>query len=1063
MTGGPGQADCVAAVAGNPRDCGVAPDLLTGSFACTGVPGVDAQYSGADLSKDATWSIDQIAVDYFDNTLKVPHSFPGNAGPTYDPRLVSVMSPAGCVGTTAEGGKPDDNCSRGLRLTSLQIGPAAQGTVYDETRSLATPADVANTFYARRDVRGTSANWTTAGVVPGNVYSQGAAAATTLRLRMVGDLPTATAAVSDDGRALALGVDATPCSSGCGSTSCAGRYCAAAAASSACTAGVASFVPDESVKCPDPGPPDAAGAAVKKAPPQGQSCNPAAKPMAAACMVSGQCPAFPERTAASPAPVPTLAPATGTLPSRALYARTGGQVVTRDVWGPGEYEFELIVPSSATPGVTGPPNYCFALGLESENEIQTIFDPTFGAESVTPGQDNPSWVPSEQAPWTSKMANTCDQLTPAVLADIDSETQYLQASAAAPFLWAASTTAETPPRICVGVGLTAKEQLAASNTFQLLGCRADSGCVGDDDCSGLNPLPPLGSSEANKVFTCQAVELKGGQGKACLPVTTDPTSDLGRMEAQLKEFWKTQTPTQVGQNGPNCLAMQAAWQTGIDGGRWCGHNQSYLSKKSNPPCSIATTVLSQPGTLLAPGLQARYNRPPYDPVLFTPPVGVAGECVLQDTPETPYMTVSNSYGSSDTVGGGVGGTGAKVLVRHALSIELPSSTATPYKTSGSWGFDTLDVTTGLADNGVEQGTNTWHTRAMVANASVANPKATPAGAYASTAGLSVRYRVRWWADRDPTKSFVEVSFAGRDKAGQPLPYAVLYSTSRFVPTRGGRWVVGPFPGSWASGTDASGNPQALPFDWVYVDLVRAGFRPYSAKFLPAGRRAADLKLRAISGSRDQQFSTTVATLPETVVQVGATDTAGKQLTCTANTGDVTCEIRCGLEQIGTGALPALAACKAAPAAAAAGAAAAGVTQCYSNADCPLLSQPHCNLDIPSRGYCTGCVNNADCPTDSAARCDQVTKACVPCRGGPATPCTDGHGARTYCEAGQCVNPTTSNVSRVVSPPTHKVPIHLLYGLLALCAAVVATCIVLAVWISVRDKRDRFKQLKRNIH
>ncbi len=1109
---------CREAVSANPRPCDVAPSQKTGLFRCTGVPGVEAQYSGANGGK--TWSIDQIALDYYDDPGRLLQSFPGNSGGAYDPTKTAVMSAVGCPAPQADGGTATDNCSRGLRLKSLGIGtPAAR---HDETRSMGTPDDVDATFFARQTVFGTEADWVSGGVVPGNVYpskpaltlTEAAAKSSaptptdTLRLRVVGDLVPEGATVSSDNQELAPGLGYTACP-GCGGNACAGDYCAGAAPETdACQSSVSGLLTgsaDSGYKpCPAATVPPlaAAGAATTMA----SSCNPISKPNAAACMLAAQCPAFPTRasTPAPPAFVPPLA--TGAGSTAGTYARTGGQVASRDVWGPGEYEFVAVVPAAlgAASSLTDAclPGYAFSLGLESENEILVLFDPTFGTDDeVAKGEFPPDtcpkatdpqvWVPSEQAPWSSKLANDCavgaaaSPTLPTKSAQIQTiaatKRQYLTtgATGTADFVWTAAHAAPHPA--CVPVGQDPASQLAASNTYQLLGCLGPNGCLGQQDCNGLNAEPPLGTDTPTPTFTCQAVDLKPQAdgtkqaGRACL--IADPAdAESTALNAKLKAFWKTQSPGQggkpgdVGQEGRNCIAFQQAWQTGIEGARWCGHNDSYVSVAQFPdkPCLIAADSVNPPGPRLSPALQARYQRPDYDPVLFTPPVKPCGEqsCVLQNAPETPYMAVSNTSGSTGSDGSLVGGDGARAKLRHSLAFQIPSRTKTSYNTgrgNGAWGFEAANLVTGLADNGVN-GTSAWHTEAMVvdaANVGLATGDCAAALAanppYASTAPTeSVRYRVRWWADEDPTKSFVEFSFARLDQ-----PYQVLYSTTRFVPSRGGRWVVGPWAAPFATGYDSTGKPAPAAFEWAYVDLVSASFRPYRPatgslpEFVPVGRSATTLKLRAIGSSRDQRFGTSIGTLPSTAaVAAGTADTAGQKLTCSAATGPATCEVRCGLVRIGTGPDKYRAAACTAPAAPPpASGAAASIVRCFGSADCTSLAQPRCNLADPANGYCTGCIKNADCTGDTAARCDQATKACVPCRGGPDTPCKQGHGPKTFCESGQCVNPTASDATTVERPPHYIVPVEFWYILMSLTFAVMICCAAVGIWVAVRERRE----------
>ena len=160
---------------------------------------------------------------------------------------------------------------------------------------------------------------------------------------------------------------------------------------------------------------------------------------------------------------------------------------------------------------------------------------------------------------------------------------------------------------------------------------------------------------------------------------------------------------------------------------------------------------------------------------------------------------------------------------------------------------------------------------------------------------TVKYVIDWWADEDPTKSYVRFI----------VNEVVIYSTSRYVPTHRGRWIIGPWPARWGGGyrphicdgkvvVGMQSNSQAR--DYVYCDLLSASFRPYTIDYIPPGVTLPCLKLRAIANTYDQAIKGVAAGDVAADHQVlkrgsGDPDTAWAATTCSDNGTSYDCEVR----------------------------------------------------------------------------------------------------------------------------------------------------------------------------
>jgi len=458
-----------------------------------------------------------------------------------------------------------------------------------------------------------------------------------------------------------------------------------------------------------------------------------------------------------------------------------------------------------------------------------------------------------------------------------------------------------------------EDQVAiAARTYALLGCAyvddETQGCaLGSDDCNALGDG-----------LSCQSIP-GAAVGNRCMPVdTTDP------LYAELKQLYLSSPtsppdpPSAVGagraeyawnttswSRANNCAIFEQSAQTGLYGNKWCGSKYSL-----NPePCTTDYNL-------------ARWHR------------SVDSAQIDADTlvPETQFF--AQSYQQGAEVPEVWGGENIYAVLNHEIDIEIPANT--PATTSlntqragGAWGPESMNVNTWLGDNNsyTAAGPTPWYTQAMVSYDWPADvlPSAWPEGGITAAqcnadfrskrtfmskpdptgkadwglkqAWTEVKYRIEWYADEDPTQSYVK--FTVNDQ--------VVYSTSRFVPTRGGRWVIGPFPARWGSGYQTHGGPSnAQPFDWSYVDLLQASFRPYNASFLPEGKQLGCLKLRSTGSTYDQALGQIPRTLAQSTKGVvvaasgAATTTAWQAMTCgdyKTPTDNVACEIRCGVREL----------------------------------------------------------------------------------------------------------------------------------------------------------------------
>jgi hypothetical protein len=924
-------------------------------FMCAGVQGTDAANSG-NASEKAPWSMDQIYLDYSDDPTVKPRSLPGNKDHQFDAKKVSVVNPSGCYAQAQTNDKAGTgNCSRGLRLASLFLGqPADAPAGVDETRDMGDWQQVGNTFLALHKIWGASAggSWGSGGTSSFNVYPRPTPAGIppALRLRLVGDLWGVKSGVttSTDGVPLTPGLEVAPHNvtystpgpenvNGCGGT---GNWPPGGSPPSG--------------KCAKAGKPLACG----KPPSCGTPAS-ASNP----CLLSVDCSGFlPRTTSSKPYDNPPLAHqqnATAankdpagmmTTEQRGVFARCGSAVTTTELYGPGLYEFTLKVPAvphaydDMKTGSTLPnpnvdldanclPGYVFALWLYTETELYTIYDPSDPgksgqAESATgprsgtgvgrtgrQGQEQgavgaASWVPSEQGMWSAHSTNTCDQsildgmepgLTIAKSAALPTKAgsdplHYWSAGNGSTVDWegkwsnAAANAATIGPCVAnngtVGGGGTQggstgteMQEAVGSRTFRLLGC--DGPCTDDKSCQYLGD------------FKCSS-------DKQCVP--TDATSPLSKELATL--FAKSKDD-----QAKNCLAYQQSWQTGKYGNEWCGSATHSLTPK---PCVEVN--------------KERWNRSIQSADL--------GANKATATPEIPYFVQSDEVGGN-LYAGAWGGDNVFAVINHEIDIEIPSNTPVTdlnvNRAGGGWGMESMNLNTWLADNNsyTSTGETPWYTQGMVTTAwaDYATPTKEKPGAWKPTTreecdteyrskrtfaskpdttvatdpGMDrgyavVKYKVDWWADEDPTKSYIK--FYVNDR--------LVYSTSRFIPTRGGRWIIGPWPARWGAGysTDAAGKraSNAQPWDFVYVDLLSMYLQPYHEGFVPAGTDFKCLKLRDPGTTYDQQLVgitkddiTNVAN--NVLMRTSKTDydKAWGGMTCTPDgKGTFDCEVRCAL-------------------------------------------------------------------------------------------------------------------------------------------------------------------------
>jgi hypothetical protein len=550
------------------------------------------------------------------------------------------------------------------------------------------------------------------------------------------------------------------------------------------------------------------------------------------------------------------------------------------------------------------------------------------------------WWPSDQAMWSGKTTNACegDDFKTQDGRDLDTETAgVVKVSGAAgesisfwkptskgqaaknPLVnWQGSLGRTTPT--CVpnngqisgggGQGSSSggqSQEVGGLLTYHVLGC-ADPTCLTDNDCAWS--LPEVGSTRSKTpTFKCLASTTTGDK-MYCLP---DPKTNKD-LHDQLVDLYG-QTPEVIANN---CLSYQQQWQTGLVGAEWCGTNRSL----GGPTC--------------APNMNPdRWHR--------SGETAVRGATAPNGTidPEIPYFAQSAELGGDlqSTVWGGDNVYG---VLNHEIDFEIPCNTPnsglTNNRAGGAWGPETINLNTWLADNNsyTPTGPTPWYTQAMATYdwGSDLAGKVWPEGGITKQqceetfrsqrsfmskvdtsptakpdpgmdeAYTTITYEIDWWADEDPTKSYVKFSVG--DGTG---PLNVVYTTSRFVPTRGGRWIIGPWPARWGGGyrpryvdgnnVGTQSNSQA--WDYVYCDLLSASFRPYNTDFTPTGLNSACLKLRAVGNTYDQKLKgVTEGVIDGLCVKhnsLDEPDTAYAAMTCTKGTSGYDCEIRCGIRQL----------------------------------------------------------------------------------------------------------------------------------------------------------------------
>jgi hypothetical protein len=227
---------------------------------------------------------------------------------------------------------------------------------------------------------------------------------------------------------------------------------------------------------------------------------------------------------------------------------TGAEVATKDFWGPGEYEFELNVPITQTANCLL--DYTFSVYLETNQQIYTIFAP------VMPGEDKPyGWTPSEQAPWSPRLYNTCDMDN--IIPRTSNPFQKATLSGTTFPFWTAPSHglqwyAVKEPQTCVPTGASTSEINAGANTYLLKACQSckvDADCaVSDFKCKAVAPGAPLRCVYA-------------GDDQAALAQYTQYVEALKALAEPHKSF---QTLLD-----DECDVYDLAWQTGKAGSQWC--------------------------------------------------------------------------------------------------------------------------------------------------------------------------------------------------------------------------------------------------------------------------------------------------------------------------------------------------------------------------------------------------------------------------------------------------------------------------------------------------------------
>lgn len=1026
---------CQAPVSKQPKNCqalktSVADDAVAvqgqpGVYYCTGVAGADA-----DLADGGGPPVDQVFADHFDDFTKLTRSFPGNSANAYDASKVSLINPSGCL-APKQTTDPDGtgNCSRGPRLSSLFVGtPSAdRKAAFAEVRDISQWQAVGDTFLAQHKIWGsTGTNWTSSGCHVGNIYPRPTDGGVEpgVRMRVTGDLWGVAAPaegkppVSSDGVPMVPGLypvhQGAVCSDkdpsapqtadgagGCGGTK--------------LTCGTS---------CQKTGQPEACMTTVPVGTKQKKlsTCDPASPSASNPCLLQTQCDAFRQRDPAADGPTnpalqfPPLAwnkgvtDATARDPAglmteqeRTAYARVGATLTTQDYWGPGEYEFTLVVPPvpheyDGTPDASLPhPNvnidahclsgYVMPLWMFQNYEVYNLFqpyDPAPPATDLAGGAGEPAaeplsstnsagdrlqspegpgvsggaaaaaarWLPSEQGTWSAHTTNVCagddgtgsgKDLAASAAKPVNAQVAAAAGKTPAVSLdyWKPVSTSASgagfaeldwynPATVKVGkapvrqtcvpnsdtiggggqgaeTGDAVTEEQVGSQTYKLLGCEVGGAtptgiCTKDGDCTLAG-------------FSCQTV---GGQMRCMPELASSP------LTAPLTAYYGYTGVDDFVAN--NCLAFQQSWQTGKFGSQWCGSAHSY-----GGDCLAAGTTDAEKRWLKNPGVQI---------ATVELPSGTA------TVPSSPYFVQSAEFGGN--LNGGLwGGNDSFVAVGSEIDVELPANTPVTdinrERAGGAWGMETFNANTWLGDNNsyTPAGATPWYTQAMVTHdwpSSVPSPwpkggisKETcdqefraqrsfvskPGGTASkgmTAAYAPVTYKIVWWADeKDPSASYVQFWVDGK----------LVYSTNRFVPTRACRWVIGPFPARWGGGyqsfdpgldprTQGSGGPRTISnsqaFDYVYVDLLSASFRPYNADFLPPGKTLADLKLRSIGNTYDQRFvgvtdadisaaNTAGGPVVNVIEPTDATDRAWAGVTCRKDGSANTCEVRCGMRQL----------------------------------------------------------------------------------------------------------------------------------------------------------------------
>ena len=572
------------------------------------------------------------------------------------------------------------------------------------------------------------------------------------------------------------------------------------------------------------------------------------------------------------------------------------------------------------------------------------------------------WWPSDQAMWSGRTTNACEgndfKLEPPGYRDLDGEVAgsvKVQNSDQQPMSFFKPHVAATTRPLTNWQGVLGRSkptcvpnngQMAGGGgqgsstggqsqeeggafTYRALGC-VDPTCKTDDDCNWSSPTIPSTSgkpsTKGKPTFTCQTT--KGGK-KYCLPDKTNSADLYTELAALYAE-----DPTTIANN---CLSFQQQWQTGLLGAKWCGNKRS-LSKD---PC--------------VPNMnEARWHRSGDQAV-----VGAKNPTGVVD-PEIPYFVQSAELGG-DIQSHVWGGDNVFGVLNHEIDFEIPCNTPTTplnaNRANGAWGPETINLNTWLADNNsyTPTGETPWYTQAMATyNWGDATESPTLQGAWPEggidkatcesvfrgqrsfmskkdltgtkdwgqpDAYTTIVYEIDWWADEDPTQSYV--TFRVGDSKDTLVD---VYTTSRFVPTRGGRWIIGPWPARWGGGYRPHiGKPGSMQsnsqaWDYVYCDLLSASFRPYTSTFVPAGLSASCAKLRAVGNTYDQQLQgISEGTINNDSLVVKRTsrsdpDMAYAAMTCTPKarapagrhardrpgprgSSGYDCEIRCGIRQL----------------------------------------------------------------------------------------------------------------------------------------------------------------------